>query len=311
MSSRSDVAADTPLDPQAGARAAPSGTRPWYWSVRRELWEHRSLYVAPAVAAAVMLFGYSIHTITLPRHMRAVMALDPSQQAMALTFPYSMAASLIILTGYIVGVFYCLDALHGERRDRSILFWKSLPVSDLTTVLSKASVPLLVVPVLTFAIAVTTQLVIRMLSTVVLVGSGVGAATLWSRLPMSQMILVLLYGLIVHVLWHAPLWAWLLLVSSWARRTPILWAVLPPLALGLFERIAFQTTYFGQLMKYRVMGAMVEGFVLKQEDKGLVLRLGQLDPLGFVGSPGLWIGLAAAAAFLAAAARLRRQRDPI
>ena len=72
--------------------------------------------------------------------------------------PYSHAAMLLMVTAFIVGVFYCLDALHGERRDRSILFWKSLPVSDLTTVLSKASIPLVVLPLLVFAITVATQL---------------------------------------------------------------------------------------------------------------------------------------------------------
>jgi ABC-2 type transport system permease protein len=311
MNTPSNAVPEPALDAQVSAPAAVSETRPMYWSVQRELWENRSLYVAPLVVAAVFFFGFSISTITLPRRMRAVLALDPAQQPAALAMPFSMAATLIIFTGYIVGVFYCLDALHGERRDRSILFWKSLPVSDLTTVLSKASIPLVVLPVLVFTIALATQLGMRMLSTTVLVGSGVGAATLWARLPLFQMTLVLLYGLTVHVLWHAPLWAYLLLVSSWARRTPFLWAVLPPLALGLFERIAFQTTHFGALMKYRVMGAMAEAFVLKPGDKGLIIRLTQLDPSGFLSSPGLWLGLIAAALFLVVAVRLRRRGEPL
>jgi len=311
MNTEANALPPTPLETQPIAPAALSATRPMYWSVRRELWENRSLYVAPLVVAAVFFFGFSISTITLPRRMRAVLALDPAQQPMALAMPYSMAATLIIFTGYIVGVFYCLDALYGERRDRSILFWKSLPVSDLTTVLSKASIPLVVLPVLVFTIALATQLAMRLLSTMVLLASGLGIAALWTRLPLVQMTLVLLYGLTVHVLWHAPLWGWLLLVSSWARRTPFLWAVLPPLALGVFERIAFQTSYFGSLMKYRVVGAMAEAFALEPGDKGLIIRLTQLDPLGFLSSPGLWIGLVAAAAFLAAAARLRRYREPI
>ena len=65
-----------------------------------------------------------------------------------------------MLTAFLVGVFYCLDALHGERRDRSILFWKSLPVSDLTTVLAKASVPCRVLPPRAFALALATQLML-------------------------------------------------------------------------------------------------------------------------------------------------------
>ena len=225
--------------------------------------------------------------------------------------PYSMAASLIILTGYMVAVFYCLDALHGERRDRSILFWKSLPVSDLTTVLSKAAVPLVVVPVIVFVIALATQMAMRVLASMVLAGSGVGVSALWTQVPLWRLTLVLFYGLVVHVLWHAPLWGWLLLVSSWARRMPFLWAVLPPLAVGLFARMAFQTQYVCTFIGDRVIGAMTRAFVLKPEDKHLVLRVSQLDPLGFLASPGLWFGLAFAAFFLFKAAQLRRRREPI
>ena len=70
------------------------------------------------------------------------MALDAQSRQQTIEAPYDMAAGLLMLDLLIVGVFYCLDALHGERRDRSMLFWKSLPVSDLTTVLAKASIPL-------------------------------------------------------------------------------------------------------------------------------------------------------------------------
>ena len=87
-----------------------------------------------------------ISLIWLPRSMRELAAQHPVNQQVALAMPYSHAAMLLMVTAFIVGVFYSLDALHGERRDRSILFWKSLPVSDLTTVLSKASIPLVVLP---------------------------------------------------------------------------------------------------------------------------------------------------------------------
>jgi ABC-2 type transport system permease protein len=296
------------LGAQVDAPVALPATRPLYWSVRRELWENRSIYVAPLIAAAVFLFGYSISTITLPKRMRAALALDPSQLPAFVATSFAMAATMIIMTGYIVGVFYCLDALYGERRDRSILFWKSLPVSDLTTVLSKASIPLVVMPLLALALAFATHLAMLLLSSLVLLASGLGVGALWAQ--RFQMALVLPYGLAVHVLWHAPLWAWLLLISSWARRTPFLWAVLPPLALGVVERIAFQTTYFGSFMGYRVIGAMQKAFDF-EPGSHRIKRLSQLDPLGFLGTPGLWIGLIAAAAFLVAAARLRRHRDPI
>jgi ABC-2 type transport system permease protein len=311
MNTEANALSPSPHETQPMVPAVHSATRPMYWSVRRELWENRSIYLAPLAAAAVFFFGFSISRITLPHRMRALSALDPAQQRAAIAMPYNVAAVLIILTTLIVGVFYCLDALHGERRDRSILFWKSLPVSDLTTVLSKASIPLLVLPLVAFAIVVPLQLTMLLLSTAVLLASGMSAAPLWTQFRLIPESMILFYGLTVHALWYAPLYGWLMLVSAWARRTPFLWAVLPPLALGAFERIAFQTTYFGALMKHRVSGAMVNAFDLEPGNKGDITRLTQLDPLGFLGSPGLWIGLVAAAACLAAAARLRRSREPI
>src|SRR5207249_6248925 len=133
--------------------------QPFYWSVWRELWENRSIYVAPILVAIVVLFGFLVSTLGLPERRRAVLLLDPAKARAAIEAPYNVAAMMLIFTAFIVGVFYCLDALHGERRDRSILFWKSLPVSDLTTLLSKATIPLAVLPLITFAIIVVTQFV--------------------------------------------------------------------------------------------------------------------------------------------------------
>jgi ABC-2 type transport system permease protein len=303
------------LDSLGIAPTAMSATRPMYWSVRRELWENRSIYIAPLAAGVVYMLGFLISLIWLPRSMRELQGLDLAHQRIALAMLYSHAGMLLMVTALLVGVFYSLDALHGERRDRSILFWKSLPVSDLTTVLSKACIPLVVLPLLVFAITVTLQLIMRLLSLAVLVVSGAGAATLWTRLPLFQMELVLLYGVTVLALWHAPIYCWLLLLSGWARRAVFLWAVLPPLAIGVFEKIAFHTSYFGSLLKDRLFGFAAGAFDLK--DKAGVpvdahfIPLTQLAPGRFLSSPGLWIGLAFAAACIAAAVRLRRYRDPI
>jgi ABC-2 type transport system permease protein len=217
--------------------------------------------------------------------------------------------ALIIMTAYVVAVFYCLDALHGERRDRSILFWKSLPVSDRTTVLSKACIPLAVLPLIAYVLSVTAQLGMLFLTSFVLLATGAGATTLWARLPFLQMPFVMLYALIVNALWHAPIYAWLLLLSGWARRAVFLWALLPPLGVVALEHIAFRTSHFGSWIGYRLGGAMAEAFATRNDE--CVIRLSQLRPLGFLFTPGLWIGLIAAAAFLAAAVRLRRYREPI
>src|ERR1051326_7886772 len=152
----------------SGYRSA--ATQPFYWSVRRELWENRSIYMAPLIVAVVVLFGFLVSTAGLPERRRAVLLLDPAKTRAAIEAPYDMAAIMLILTAFIVGVFYCLDALYGERRDRSILFWKSLPVSDSTTLLSKATIPLVVLPLVTFAIIVATQLVMMLWTSVLQIG---------------------------------------------------------------------------------------------------------------------------------------------
>jgi len=213
-------------------------------------------------------------------------------------------------SAFIVSIFYSLDALYGERRDRSILFWKSLPVSDLTAVLAKASVPLLVLPVLAFAITVVTESIMMLFSCVVLLAGGLSVATLWAQVQPYHTLLGLLYHLVtVHMLWYAPLYAWLLLVSAWARRAPFLWVVLPPLAIGIFEKIAFHSSHFADLLLNRVAGGMDSG---GSTEGSFLMQPGMHHALGhFLTSPGLWFGLLFAAIFLAAAVRLRRYREPI
>ncbi len=298
------------LDAQRVAPAVLSPSRPMYWSVRRELWENRSIYIAPLAVAGVFLFGFLISTIHLPARMRALSALDPARQREAIAMPFDIAAALLMLTQLLVGAFYCLDALHGERRDRSILFWKSLPVSDLTTVLSKASIPLVVLPLLTFTITVAMQLIMLLLSSAVLLGSGLNVATLWTQLSFVQMSLLLLYHLMtVHALWPAPIYGWLLLVSGWARRAAFLWAVLPLLAIGVFEKIVFHTSHFAAMLGNRLSGGGAEAFTVPGTFPTDPMT--HLTPGHFLSSPDLWIGLAIAAAFLAAAVRLRRYQGPI
>src|SRR5437870_9083394 len=282
-----------------------AATRPLYWSVRRELWENRSIYIAPLIVAAFQVFGFAISTIGLADRRRAVLLLDPAHQRAAIEQPYDLAAMMMIFTVFIVGVFYCLDALHGERRDRSILFWKSLPVSDLTTVLSKATIPLVVLPVIAFAIVVCVQLIMVLETGVVLIFHGMSPGTTWAHVPMFQNWLVLLYGLIAIALWHAPIYGWLLLVSGWARRATFLWAVLPLLAIGIFEKITFNTSHFASMLKERVIGFAPEAFAFRAHE------VAQLTPEKYLSTPGLWVGLVFAAAFIAAAVRLRRYRGPI
>jgi ABC-2 type transport system permease protein len=282
-------------------------TRPFYWSVRRELWENRSIYVAPLIVAIVVLFGFIVSTIGLPERRRAVLLLDPTKARAAIEMPYNVAAIMLIFTAFIVGVFYCLDALHGERRDRSILFWKSLPVSDLTTLLSKATIPLAALPLVTFAIIIVTQFVMLLWTSVLLITHGMSPGSTWTNFNLFQQSLILFYGLVAIALWHAPIYGWALLVSGWARRATFLWAVVPFLAIGFFEKMTFGTSHFGSMLKHRVMGFAPKAFAFSAHTIGSP----HLTPGKYLSTPGLWLGLLFAAAFVVAAVRLRRYRGPL
>lgn len=310
-------------------------TLPWHqtfwWSVRRELWEHRAIWQAPLAVACVILAGFLISTSRLPNAMRAIdttaaaaRAIDPAnakavtaaalaaaRSSNAVEAAYSFMTLGVLLCAILVVMFYALGALHGERRDRSILFWKSLPVSDLTTVLAKAFVPLAIAPALVFAIAFVAHLVMLVWSTVVLLVNGLDPGVLLSHLPFPFLWLALARGLVILTLWYAPVIGWLLLVSVWARRAPILWAIGPLIAMAVFERVAFNSTH----LMAAILGHLAEGaaqaFSVDAKGQVPISELADLDPMRFLGSSSLWIGLALTAAFLALAARLRRYRDPI
>jgi ABC-2 type transport system permease protein len=305
MNTQSEAMA--PLEANVTVPVVIPASRRLYWSVRRELWENRAIYIAPLAVAVVFLVAFLIGAIHPPVKMRDAMALDPMRHQDLVEQPYTFVAFLLMGTTLIVAMFYCLEALYSERRDRSILFWKSLPVSDLTTVLAKLSIPLVILPLATFAITIVTQWIMLLLSSALMLARGQSVAALWSHLPLFQMSLMMLFHVVaIHGLQFAPVYSWMLLVSSWARRAPLLWAVLPPLAIGVAEKIAFNTSHFAALLGY-LLGGGPEIVTGKME----MLPLTPLAVGEFFINPGLWIGLAVAAAFLAAAVRLRRYREPI
>lgn len=336
MSDQTSIpAGEAPL--QSAAVSAPTArVNPLLWSVRRELWENRSIFVAPLAVAGVILFGglvgvlvgphtkASVHASTTVVQDGAVVthstslpaAMTPAQHLALANIPNDFVTLALIVTLFIVAVFFSLGALHNERRDRSVLFWKSLPVSDLTTVLSKAIVPLAVLPPVAFAVTLATQLVMLLLNSASAAAHGKSVADLWAQAPLVSMPVLAAYAFATLTLWWAPVYAWLMLISGWAKRAPFLWAVLPPLFLALAEKIALNTDQVWSLIVYRIMGGFQQAFVVPTQaafKAGTAFPNGlpQLDPGKFVATPGLWLGLVVAAAMFAGCVWLRRRSDPI
>jgi ABC-2 type transport system permease protein len=280
--------------------------------VRRELWEHRALWLAPAVVAALMIVGalfasvkYHLTGADMPHDEAPGMTMFAVMQGAA-TMPLAVVTVIVL-------VFYLLDCLYAERKDRSILFWKSLPVSDGLTVLSKLLVALVIVPLAVLVLGLLLSLVFTGIWEVDAVLGRVPAIPGWDLVGWLQAELALLLCCLVAVLWYAPLAAYLLVVSAWARRTPFLWLLLPPVAGQIVEHVAFGTHFLSRFIGYRLFGIWPQLFAGMGFGHGrafaLASGLKQLNLGAALTDIDLWLGLLVAAALFLAAVRIRRYRD--
>lgn len=291
--------------------------------IRREFWEHRILWMAPLAVAVLLLIGAMVaRTHIGDATLAGRMVLTP--QMIRALFAVSMlglgAAQYVTMS--VVLWYYAADCLYAERRDRSILFWKSMPVSDGQTVLSKVIVALVVAPLLVYVVtAVTVPLVSGIWSLRELAGTP--APFFWDTATWLQLQGVTFIGLVVASLWYAPVTAYLMLVSALARRNAQLWVLLVPIVAVIVEWYAFRTHYLWRVIAYRLHGQWPSGVA---EYVQRLFTGHNVGPDAAAMSPGpnpftymnagdafanidLWIGLAVAAALFFAAARIRRYRD--
>ncbi|HNR22362.1 MAG TPA: hypothetical protein PKL49_04990 [Steroidobacteraceae bacterium] len=286
--------------------------------VRREFWEHRALWVAPLAMAALWIATSAFMKI----HMGNELPLTVAQgRAILNVVGWGMSVATLLVVGVVV-VFYLLDSLYAERRDRSILFWKSLPVSDAATVLAKLAVAMVIVPLLAFVVVAFTDLIARAL---IAARGGAGItveqASIWDGRMWWQAQVLLFIGIVASVLWYAPIAAYLLVMSAWARRSVMLWAVLPPLVLMMVEGMVLRTTRVWEFISDRLspavpimrgIEAQLASGTIKIDRNEVVLPGALLDhvDLGAIFlNAQLLLGLLAAAVLVFVAIRLRRYRD--
>jgi ABC-2 type transport system permease protein len=294
--------------------------------IRREYWENRSLWIAPLVIAGIILisaaFGgihtgdngrFSFGTSDGPSESELIAlagSLDKRQMVYGMTIATFTVFQLVVL-GFVV-FFYLLDALLSERKDRSILFWKSLPVSDSQVVGSKALVALIVAPVYVLLVSAATQLVFAAVWWLRMRGSPLAEvlvpfdASVWAQVQAGTWILAF-----VSILWYLPIAGYLLLVSVWARKNAFLWAVLPVVAILLAEGLLMRSHHFADFLGERFAGvykimAFEHGNI---PDDGSALALFAQHAAAVLMSWKTWAGVAAAAAFFFAVVRIRRYRD--
>ena len=310
-----------------------------YWLVRRELWESRAVWVAPLICALIIVGGALIasfgagHVVINVDGHDVGFTMGGLVDSMNATLTPARAESIVSLTLGAIAVpffitilftqfFYALDALYGERRDRSILFWKSLPVSDAETVLAKLAVAGLLIPVAAMLAAFATQLLVCAIASARVASAPLLAAELWNPATWAGSLLVMSYVLVGGILWYLPLLGWLLLVSASVPRSPFLWAFLPPLALALAEYVVFHSSILigvigerfgnGGLFAHAFTGVHGSGFTISIEDETLAVPHALTElmrPAEFFGSASLWGGVAVGVALTAAAIWMRRYRD--
>ena len=309
--------------PQSTARTA--ATRPMLTLLKREAWEHSALWIAPLVVAAALLvgaiFGRAYWPGSMPVSFGDVPVPPQGFRAMMTTALVVSVGSTQYLVMSVVLWFYVTSCLYNERRDRSILFWKSMPVSDAKTVGSKMLMALVAVPLYVYLVALLTTLVASGIFAIPRFSQAASISVWDGGVWLHAQAIGFVY-LVQSVLWYAPLTAYLLLVSAWARRNVQLWA-LSPLILIVVERIALGTHYLSTWLLYRLgPGWQAQGEQWFERlfsgpffnvSGGSSFSPGQvfagMEPLRGFENIDLWIGLAVAAVFLYAAVRVRRYRD--
>ncbi len=289
--------------------------------IQREFWEHRSLWIVPVALASLLLLGCLLFSGVHAYHVDVDVDGEPLDLASLPLFEYLIifwALPFYLTTLIIVGL-YLLDCLYAERRDRSILFWRSMPVSDTRTVLVKLLVGLVVVPLGTFAIAALTSLI----------GGGIlqlrqpfapHAIAHWNMLSWLRIQGTMLYCVFAWILWLAPYAAYLMLASVWAQRSPAAWAAIPPILLLMLEPLIFGTHYSAQILErgsHELMQMIFHppggraispnDFVRASAAEGM--PPGFIDPTPLLLSAKLWLGLIGSALLLALTIRLRRWRE--
>ena len=312
MNPTASTATDRTLVTPEATRTATPFVRALQWSVRLELWHHRWIVIGPLVAAFILTASFVLETIGAPGDIAALLARAPEARRNAIAHPYGLSAGMIAMAALFMGIFYCIESLQSERSDRSILFLKSLPVSDATIVLSKACVPFVVLPLIVYTVTLAVQTTMAVASTFALMSTGGDPAALWREVSPLERPIVHLYGIVVMTILHAPLYGWVLMVSAWARRRALLWVFLPPYLVGAAEQLALGRTSFKDFVGHLIMNPFARGFALDPYAHSKLPafdHVSQLDPASVFGRSGTWIGLAATTLFLFVAIRLRRDRE--
>ena len=295
--------------------------------VKREIWEHRSIYVTPLAIATIVTLGVlaglmfaSGFTAELDIAIFGAQNLagEPERKA-ALTVFFLGTSWIFIVAIAILTIFYCLDSLYAERKDKSILFWRSLPVTDAETVVSKLLTAIVVIPaVMVLGIIVTHLVNLIVVSIWVSMKGGDGGMLIWGSISLLDNWLAAFIVVIASGIWMSPFVGWFLLVAAYTKRSPLLMAFMPLILIGLLEGIIFRSHVFADNVLARGDGLPlfrigdIERFF--DEDQWRIADdatslLVHLDVVQFLTSPAMWAGVLVCGLLATGAVYVRRFRD--
>jgi len=294
--------------------------------VRREIWEHRSLYITPIVIGIVVTLGVLAMLMFVSGYGAELnvaifgaqnMAEEPERQAILTGF-FLGTSWVFVISLAIFTVFYCLDSLYAERKDKSILFWRSLPVTDAETVISKLITAIVVLPLVTVLAIIATHLV-NLIVTSIWVASkgGDGGLLIWGSVPLFDNWIAAFVVVMASGIWMAPFIGWFLFVSAFAKRAPWLMAFMPLILIALLEKIILRTSIFAEKVLGRGDGMPIfqggdferlfdeERWRLTESASSL---LAYIDVMQFITSPAMWAGVLVCGLLSTGAIYVRRFR---
>jgi len=294
------------------------------WLIRRELWENRALWIAPLVIAGVILvvaaFG-GVHVgendafwmgTASEKHDMHGFNQDLDHRRMIYAFVLSMLTITQLFALAIVVFFYLLDSLLGERKDRSILFWKSLPLSDTEVVSSKVATALVVAPVIVLLVSAVMQVLFTVIWSLRFGGTPMANIMVpWDGMVWLQVQAAFWLMAPATIVWYLPLAGYVLLASVWARKNAFLWAVLPPVALLTIEGLLMQGHHVADFLGRRFAG--VFQIMAYEPSSKLTADNALMEVITHIGrvftNVETWAGAAVGVAMIYAAIRIRRYRD--
>ena len=315
------------------------------WLIKREYWEHRGGFLWTPIWVSIVMIVLTILGIVtaevagsnvqinggIPwdRIAQRLDAGDIAHAGAGLDAAYFALAAVLCIPMFFVLFFYLLGSLYDDRRDRSVLFWKSLPVSDTSTVLSKVAAAVLLAPILAFAVATLAYAVLLLMVCLWAAVHGINPLPAIAASHPLGMLWRLMLTIPVDALWALPTVGWLMFWSAWCRSKPFLWAVLVPIFalianswLGMLGAPSLSRSFLLNDVLYRLLFGIMPGAWLQNGDfrlgRNLRLRDGDADSVlaavdpatvyGLLATPGMWIGVAVGAALIAASIWLRRTR---